>query len=238
MELINKKDGQITIKTKIDESLANAIRRYLNQINVPTINEVEIIKNDSPLYDETIAHRMGLLPLEAKKALKKEAKLNLKAKKEGFVYSDEIKGEIKPVYDKIPLTFLSKGQEIEIKASVKEGKGSEHSKYSPGLMFYRNVPEIKIEKDCPKNVVDICPKNILQIEGGKVVAKDVEKCDMCNICVEHCRKKKKNCIEIKGRDELIITVESFGQLGLKEMIKKSSEALKKDLAEVSKKLGK
>jgi len=41
--------------------------------------------------------------------------------------------------DKTPITFLNKGQELEIKATTKMGRGVEHSKFSPGLMFYRNI---------------------------------------------------------------------------------------------------
>jgi DNA-directed RNA polymerase I and III subunit RPAC1 len=93
MKLINKKDDKIIFSAEIDESLANAIRRYLNQIPIFAVNEVVIEKNDSPLYDETIAHRIGLIPLKIeKKPEKKNLKLNLNVKKEGVVYSNELKG--------------------------------------------------------------------------------------------------------------------------------------------------
>jgi DNA-directed RNA polymerase subunit D len=64
MENISKSDGKYVFKAKIDESLINSIRRYVGQIQIAAIDEVEISKNDSPLYDETIAHRMGLIPLK------------------------------------------------------------------------------------------------------------------------------------------------------------------------------
>ena len=56
MELINKKDNQITFTAEIEESLANSIRRYMIQIPVLAVDEVNISRNDSPLYDVTIAH--------------------------------------------------------------------------------------------------------------------------------------------------------------------------------------
>jgi len=238
MKIINKKDNQMIFVAEMNESLANAVRRYLNQIPILAIDEVEISRNDSSLYDETIAHRMGLIPLKMDKMTTggKEVKLKLSVKKEGAVYSKELTGSIKPVYEKIPITFLNKGQELEIVAKVKAGKGEEHSKFSPGLMFYRNVFDVKIDKDCPKEVVDACPQKILKMENGRVVVKDNYKCDMCGACLAIC--KQKDLIKITPTKELLINLESFGQLSVAEIFKKSLEILKKDLKEVSKKISK
>ncbi|GBE20363.1 MAG TPA: DNA-directed RNA polymerase subunit D [Candidatus Pacearchaeota archaeon] len=240
MKIINKKDNQITFQADIEEGLANSIRRYMNQIQVIAIDEVEISRNDSPLYDETIAHRMGLIPLKMDKTLdeKKSEKLKIKSKEEGMVYSGEFKGKVKVAYGKIPITSLSKGQELEATATTGFGTGSEHSKFSPGLMFYRNVFDIKVDKDCPKKIAETCPKEILKLENGKVIVKDAYKCDFCEACVEKCRKIKKDYVKITPVNSLIITLESFGQLETGEILKKSIDALKKDLAEVSKKISK
>ena len=239
MKLINKKDNQITFTTEVDESLANAIRRYLNQIPILTIDEIEISRNDSPLYDETIAHRVGLIPLKIDKSVnkKKDIKLKLNTKKEGMVYSKELTGSVNIVYGQIPITSLNKGQELEIVAIARLGKGSEHSKFSPGLMFYRNIIDVKVDKNCPQEVVDACPQKILKLENGKVVVKDNYKCDMCGACID-INTKRKDSIELIPTKELMISLESFGQLSIEEIFKKSIEILKKDLKEVSKKVGK
>jgi DNA-directed RNA polymerase subunit D len=236
MRLIEKKDNQMIFITEADESILNAIRRYVNQIPVLAVDELEISKNDSPLYDETIAHRVGLIPLE--NSGKGGGKLKLNVKKEGVVYSEELKGDVKIVYDKIPITILDKGQELELSATVKTGKGNEHSKFSPGLIFYRNVFEIKIDKNCPKEVVDSCPKNLLKLKDGKIIADDDFKCDSCDACVEFCKKNGKEGIEIAPTKELLVTLESFGHLKIEDLFKKSIDVLKKDLLELSKKLAK
>ncbi|MAG79074.1 DNA-directed RNA polymerase subunit D [Candidatus Pacearchaeota archaeon] len=238
MKIIEKKPNQIVFSAKIEDSLANSIRRYLNNIPIIAVDELEIIKNDSPLYDETIAHRVGLIPLKMEKAEKAPIKLKLSANKEGFVNSGELKGKIKSVYENIPITFLNKNQELEIVATTKIGKGNEHSKFSPGLMFYRNIVELKIDSNCPKEVIDACPQNILKSENGKIIVVDNIKCDICEACIEVCSKKKKDSIKIIPTDELVITLESFGQLDVNEIFKRSIDELRKDLKDISKKISK
>jgi len=237
MKTTSKKNNQISFSLEIDESLANAIRRYSFQIPILAIDEVEISKNDSPLYDETIAHRLGLIPLEAVKG-KKETTLKLSVNKEGFVYSGELKGESKPIYDKIPITSLSKDQELEFVATARFGKGSDHAKFSPGLMTYRNIMNIKVDKECPKEMVEICPLKVFSSENGKVEATDALACDMCGACLEYSKKKNKEYVKIEPSNELLITIESFGQLSCEEIFKKSIDALKSDLGDFSKYISK
>jgi len=239
MEKINKKDNQIVFTAEIEESLANAIRRYLTQIPILAIDEVEISKNDSPLYDETIAHRIGLIPLKMDKSINEKtvSKLKLNVKKEGMVYSSELTGNVKVVYPHIPITSLKKDQELEIIAITKLGKGSDHSKFSPGLMFYRNVLEIIMDKKFCEEVKRVCPNIKIKEKGDTIIILDNEKREVCDVCEGICEKNGGK-IEIKPLKELIITLESFGQLSVGEILKKSIDVLKKDLAEVSKKVSK
>jgi len=240
MEIIKKSDNQLVFSADMEESLANSIRRYLNQISILAIDEVEIAKNDSALYDETIAHRLSLIPIKMDKLVKQDetVKFKLSVKGEGKVYSEELKGGREVAYGKEPITSLEKGQELELVAVANIGKGNEHSKFSPGLMFYRELVDVKVDKDCPREVVDKCPKKILQFNGGSVQVKDSLNCDMCDSCVEFCKKKGKDSIRLVPTGKLVVTLESFGQLDVKDMFKKTIEALKKDLAEVNKKVGK
>ncbi len=238
MKLINKTPNKIEFQTEISESLANAIRRYAFQIPILAIDEVEIERNDSALYDETVAHRLGLVVLKTEKSMnsKTEIKLKFEVKKEGIVYAEELKGDAKVVYPKTPITMLNKGQEMVATCFAKLGRGEEHSKFSPGVVFYRNVFDVKIDKDCPVEVAEICPKKILKADGGKVTVTDASKCDMCEACIDLCKKQGKNSINITPTKELILTFESFGQISPEEMLKQSIDILKKDLEAVGKKL--
>ncbi len=240
MKTISKKNNQITFTAEIDESLANAVRRYIDQIPILAVDEVEISKNDSPLYDETVAHRIGMVPLKMDKTIDEKSveQLTLIAKKDGVIYSEELKGRISPVYGKIPLTVLKKGQELEILATARTGKGNTHSKYSPGFMFYRNSVNVKIDKDCLKEVVNTCPQKILALKDGKISVTDESKCDMCELCVEFCKKTGKGKIDLVPTKELVITVEGFGQIPEEEIFKRAIEVLKDDLKELAKKIAK
>lgn len=233
MDILEKKENQITFKADIEESLANAIRRYIYQIPVLAVDEVDIMKNDSPLYDETVAHRIGLIPLKTDKY--GEGKIKLKTNKEGVVHSGELKGPIKVVYENIPITHLNKGQELEMVASVKAGKGSEHVKFAPGLMFYRNISEITLDKSFLDSVKKLCPEVNVKEKGDKIVISDDATKEVCDVCEGICNEKGKEA-EVETKEGLIITLESFGQLGVKDIFKKSIDALKKDLAEISKKV--
>src|SRR3989344_395780 len=144
MEIIKSQENKLIFVEEIEESLANAIRRYINEIPVIGIDEVEIAKNDSPLYDETLAHRIGLIPLRAEKKFndKDIIKGKFSAKGEGKVYSKEIKAAgVSVVYENLPVTYLDKDKELEVVVNIKLGRGSEHAKYSPGFVFYRDINE-------------------------------------------------------------------------------------------------
>jgi len=234
MKLIEKTKDHVVFSADMDKSIANAIRRYVGQIPVAAVNELEISRNDSPLYDETIAHRVGLIPLNIKgvKASEK-GKLKLNVKKEGTVYSGDMKGHPEPVYKNIPITTLDKGQELQFKATVGLGKGGEHAKFSPGLMFYRNSSEITMDKEFLEEVRKTAPNAEIKEKGNKITITDNGKREISDVCEGIANKKRKK-VEIVSGKELIINIESFGQMDAKDIFNESVETLRKDLASVAK----
>ena len=60
---------------------------------------------------------------------------------------------------------------------------------------------------------------------------------MLDVCEGISNKDGKKA-EITFNDELVVNLESFGQIDVKDIFKKSIDGLKKDLAQVSKKIGK
>jgi DNA-directed RNA polymerase subunit D len=235
MENISKTDEKYIFKAEIEDSLVNSIRRYVGQIQIAAIDEVEISKNDSPLYDETLAHRLGLVPL--KQNAKKEGKLKLTSQDKGFVYSGSLKGDFDVVHGKIPLTLLSEGQEIELSANVKMGKGQDHAKFSPGIMNYRQVSEIYMDKELAEKLKGNFPKIEIKQKGDKYLITDNNEKEISDIC-EGLAEKYGKKIEIKTTGEVIISLESFGQIDAKSIFSRAIEALKKDLSELGKKFSK
>jgi len=232
METIRKKVDKLIFSAEIENSVANAIRRYVAQIPIVAVDEVEISKNDSALYDETLAHRIGLIPLKAKK---QTGKMSLESKKEGIVYSEELKGEAEVVYGKIPITLLDKGQKLEIKATLKSGRGSEHAKFSPGLMFFRNVVEIKMDKKFKDKIKKICPNASIKESGNQIIILDNGEEEVSDVCTGIAEKSGEKP-DVKENSELIIKLESFGQISPEAIFERSIDELRKDLEDVSKKL--
>jgi len=231
MNKLDKTENKIVFVSDMSETLANSIRRYVNHIPTVAVDFVEISKNDSALYDETVAHRIGLIPLKSGKT--KEGKLKLETKKEGFVLSGELKGNLEVVYKDIPITLLSSGQEMNIEATTKEGTGAEHSKFSPGMMFYRNVSEVTLDKEFLDEVKKTCPNTKIVEKGNKITILDNGKDEIADVCEGIANRKRKEA-EVVLKDDVVVTVESFGQIPVEDVFKKSVESLKKDLNEMGK----
>jgi len=156
IEYQEKKNRLIFSLKGVDTAYANTIRRIMGfEVPVMAIDDVEFRKNTSILYDEVLAHRLGLVPLSTDlKAYNMTSeckckgagcasctvKLILKAQGPGMVYASDIKTkdpEIKPLYPKMPIVQLLEGQEVEFEATAILGQGKDHSKWCPGLVFYR-----------------------------------------------------------------------------------------------------
>lgn len=230
MEVIQKTPEKLILRLSITETLANAIRRSIAEVPTLAIDEVEIFKNDSALYDEMLAHRLGLVPLKTEKTMSAKTKIDLKLSKTGpcTVYSGDLQGNADVVYGKIPLTILGEGHKVELIATAILGKGIEHAKYTPGLAFYRHISNIKSAPEIDKIIEK--SKSFFKAEksGSKWTADltDAEK-----NAIEAIDKKA-----ISDSDEILFIVESYGNMPAEDMFKKAIEALEDNLDEFAKAL--
>ncbi|MBI2105628.1 DNA-directed RNA polymerase subunit D [Candidatus Woesearchaeota archaeon] len=230
-------DKIIYLIADTETSLVNALRRLImEEVPVMAIDEVTFSKNNSALYDEMIAHRLGLLPLstdlqgynlkeeckcKGKGCSSCQVKMMLQAKGPCTVFAKDIKSKdskIKPIYPEMPITILLKGQNLELEAIATLGKGKNHSKFSPGLAYYSQFPSLKANKDS-KIKEAAQQSNNLAISGNKLEIKDISSwteadeqiCERNNIQIEY------------SNSDFIFTLESWGQLDIKKI---SSLALK------------
>jgi len=66
ISILDKKDNELIFMIKgINNAIANTIRRTIIS-DVPTlaVDEINFVKNQGPLYDEILAHRIGLIPIK------------------------------------------------------------------------------------------------------------------------------------------------------------------------------
>ncbi len=213
----NEKEGKLTFSADMSTSLANAIRRSALEIPVMAIDEVEIIKNDSALYDEIIAHRLGLVPIKTEKG-EKEIKFKLKEVGPKMVYSTDIKPNVETGYE-LPIVLLDNEQELELVAEARLGKGIEHIKYSPGLIYFKH--------DIDEELLDF----ITIDEEGKV-SFDEEELKHKRLGEDKINKIKK----LKTIEDLEINIESWGQIKPKDIFLRAIDALSDNLEELNKEI--
>ncbi len=232
MEMIKNTNEEIIFNTDVNVSLANAIRRSVGEIQILAITEADIYKNDSALYDEIIAHRLGLISLKNQKMKKNdvvEFKLKAKGKGDGeMVFAGAMGDEV--VYPETPIVLLGEGQTLELVARAKVGKGIDHAKFMSGLVYYKHLPKIKISGEGEKQseLVSLYPE-VFEMYGEKIKVKDAWKCDLDNEDM-----KEYPGIEISFDDNLVFAIESWGQIEAKKIFTEACKALKSNLAEVSK----
>src|SRR3989338_10016872 len=233
----------------------NTLRRLIvNEVPTMAIDTVEFSKNNSVLYDEMIAHRLGLIPLttdlksynvpeeckcEGKGCARCQVKLTLNAGKgAGVVYASELKSKdsaIKPVYPKTPIVKLLKGQELELEATAMLGRGRIHAKWQPGLVYYKKKPVVEIGNvKNPEEVVDMAHGNVFEIKNGKleVVKENLFKFDLAGVAEEI----SDGQIRVRYEDDYIFTLESWGQLSCREILTAALDIFDQQLDEMAEKV--
>lgn len=124
-------------------SYANALRRAAtNHVKCFAIDTITFYENSSAIFDEYIAHRIGLIPIRTPGtgySDEDEILFTLEAEGPKTVYSKELEGkdkEVKVANDNIPIIKLAEGQKLRIDCKAIMGSGSKHAKFQPGLITY------------------------------------------------------------------------------------------------------
>ena len=250
--------AKILIK-KTTPAFVNTIRRLI-VLEVPSlaIDKITMIENTSALFDEYVAHRLGLVPLwsdidhielhdECEDCIETtqdgctrctvELSMNVETDKTNervITSSDLIPRDTGyyPIYDEIPIIKMGRDQRLELFAIAKFGRGKEHAKYNPvGTIGYKYYPDIKISKKGAllHEIVKTCPTNVFEIQNGDLVASNPVNCTLCNDCV----KNSNGEVEVKGQpSDIIFTIESTGVYHFHKIIIEASEILDKKANEL------
>jgi len=218
------------------------------------IEEVEFIKNNSILYDEILAHRLGLIALstdiktynlpdqcscKGKGCAKCTLKLTLKVKGPCSVYASDIKSrdpKVKPLHPKTLIVKLFKDQELEFIATAVLGQGKQHSKWSPGLIFYSYMPNLTVNNNSKRfdELKHMYPPQIFN-KSGKIDKALIMESNLVDACDGVCE----DLVRIDyDKTSFIFNIESWGQLTPREMVIKAVELFNEDLDYFAKKLAK
>lgn len=216
----------------VDPNFANALRRTLvADIPKMAIEDVEFhlgpIRGEegeesesvTPLFDEVIAHRLGLIPIPTDLELftfRDQCKdcasegcpnctimYSLNKKGPCTVYSGDLEpvgdSSLKVVDEKIPIVKLGGGQAMLVYATAILGTGKDHAKWQVAQgVGYKYFPVIEVDGgkcDFCGICAEVCPRDVFSVKKKKVEVKSPLDCNFCMTCVEECPKK---CISVEG----------------------------------------
>ena len=243
-----KKKGKASFMIeKTTPAFANLLRRAIID-RVPTLamEDIEFKENDSILYDEIIAHRLGMIPLitdlktyNFKEGCKCGGEgcarcsviLSLKEKGPKIVYASDLKSKdtkVKPTFPETPIVKLLKDQKLELQATAILGIGKDHIKWSPGTAWYHYNPKITVKNNVKllDKFKDKYPKQIFT--KGIIDVKKITECNLYDACEGICD----DLVKIEwDENNIIFNIESWGQLDPKKIITTACEVIDSQLIE-------
>ena len=245
-------------------SFANALRRAMvSEVPTLAIDDVRIYDNTSALFDEMLAHRLGLIPIKTDLATysRKEtcACEGAGCPSCSVTYTLSVEGpktvvsgdlipqdpEAVPVHDNIPIVKLTKGQKLVLEARAILNTGKEHAKWQPTVICgYKNHPVIAISDACDAcgMCIEECPREILVSKGKKVavIEEKLPECSMCRLCERACVATgigDEPAIRISAEpDRFIFVVEGDGSLPVKEILQRAIQYIKGQSDELEKQI--
>ncbi len=233
-----RKKNKLLLKlTGSNEVFANTLRRMILE-EVPTlaVEDVTIKENNSALYDEMLALRLGLVPIKTdlssyrlpknedeitEKSAQCTLQIKLKSSKKGIVTAADAESsdpKCSFVYDDMPIVKLLSKQKIDVTMTAIVGQGKNHSKWSPGWAFYRKEATVKDAALVAKN----CSDGVFTLKGNKLQVNED------NVHTSHLLNYYADLdegITVDYTDNIILTVESWGQLNCKTILTTAADML-------------
>ena len=255
LEVVEKSNRKLVFVVEgISVEMANAIRRIIiSEIPAMAVDEVIILKNDSPLYDEIISHRLGLIPLTTDL---KVYKLPRECECGGYgcplcqvsltcevtnttntpmeIYSRDLNSndpKVIPVDPNIPIVKIDKNDKVIIEAYAVLGMAKEHVKWQAvSNIFYRFYPQIDFDDSkcvkCPDKCIvsRMCPEQLYDFSNKKTPILLEDYWKTCTLCNSCQNDCPEEAIKVIWKENsYIFLVESDGVLPFETIMKKTFE---------------
>jgi DNA-directed RNA polymerase subunit D len=216
------------------------------------IDDVIIYDNTSALFDELIAHRLGLVPIpttdlqalvfrseckcEGKGCPSCTVRYTLSKEGECVVYS----GDLQPEHPSfaitettIPIVDLMKDQRVILEVEAVLGRGRDHAKWQVVLApHYRMETKLSVDKKRLSDVkafIEELPKDLVELKGDKLELKDPSQESVLESYLE---KTKTDCITMtKDPSKLLFSFETDGSMSAKSALQESINILSKKYEE-------
>ncbi len=242
-------------------AFANSLRRaMIGEVPTLAIEDVKIYDNTSALFDEMLAHRIGLIPIRTEEGCfvprdtctcggagcpSCSVLFTMSVEGPGTVTSKDLISQdprIVPASPDIPIVKLIKDQKVVLEARAVVSRGREHAKWQPTTACgYKNYPVITINDRCDAcgQCVDECPRDILEIRGGRVAVVDgrLESCSLCRLCERACLNTgigEEAGITVRSDEtRFLFVVEGDGSLPAKSIIRQGLEYVRTQSQELS-----
>ncbi len=268
LEVLEKTDSFLQfIVSDLSVELANAIRRIIFiEIPVMAIDEVIILKNDSPLYDEIIAHRLGMIPLKTDLDIYKipsecscggygcplcQVSLTCEITNDTnnpiVIYSGNLNSNdpnIVPVDPNIPIVKINKNDKVIIEAYAILGTAKDHVKWQAvSNISYRFYPVIDFDDSKCANCSDkcivarMCPKKLFDFSNKKAPQLVKDYWRTCDLC-KACEKEcPEKAIKVDWKDNTyMFSIESDNVLPFDVILNKTFEIFLEKINEFTVKL--
>ncbi len=148
VEVLESKGNYLRFKlSNSDYPTANALRRILiNSVDCFAVDKVTFYENTSVIFDEYIAHRIGMIPITTPKGYneKDEILFSLEAEGPGTVYSKDMESkdkEVKVANEDIPIIKLGANQRLKFDGKAVMGRGMKSSKFQPCIATYKQIDD-------------------------------------------------------------------------------------------------
>jgi len=156
VEFIEHDDREVRFVVRgLTPAFANGIRRAI-LADVPTlsIDTVRFVENSSVMFDEVLAHRLGMVPLTTPDGEFEEGDvvtLALDVEGPGTAYSGDLVSSdplVEPADKNVPLIDLKENQRLELEADAVIGVGRDHAKHQGGVAVgYRHLQTVSVDGD-------------------------------------------------------------------------------------------